>query len=71
VAAGTQRGRDGGRLEIVVADAAEAVLRRLLDLDPGLRELEISAPASPRRSSNSPRTRPPRRPDQSRQQEAA
>lgn len=33
--------RDGGRLEIVVADAAEAVLRRLLDLDPGLHELEI------------------------------
>jgi ABC-2 type transport system ATP-binding protein len=33
--------RDGGRLEIVVADAAEAVLRRLLDLDPGLCELEI------------------------------
>ena len=33
--------RDGGRLEIVVTDAAEPVLRRLLDLDPGLRELEI------------------------------
>lgn len=33
--------RDGGRLDIVVADAAEAVVRRLLDLDPGLHELEI------------------------------
>ncbi len=33
--------REDGRLEIVVADAAEAVLRRLLDLDPDLRELEI------------------------------
>ena len=33
--------REGGRLEIVVADAAEAVLRRLLDLDPDLSELEI------------------------------
>jgi len=33
--------RVGGHLEIVVADAAEAVLRRLLDLDPDLSELEI------------------------------
>lgn len=33
--------REGAHLEIVVADAAEAVLRRLLDLDPGLHELEV------------------------------
>lgn len=33
--------RDGGRLEIIVADAAEPVLRRLLELDPGLSELEV------------------------------
>ncbi len=33
--------RDADRLDIVVIDAAEPVLRRLLELDPGLRELEI------------------------------
>ena len=33
--------RDGGRLDVVVADAVEAVVRRLLDLDAGLHELEI------------------------------
>jgi len=33
--------RDGERIEVVVTDAAEPVVRRLLDLDPGLRDLEI------------------------------
>ena len=33
--------REGAQLEVVVADAVEPVLRRLLDLDPGLHELEI------------------------------
>jgi ABC-2 type transport system ATP-binding protein len=33
--------REGERLEIVVADAAEPVVRQLLELDAGLQELEI------------------------------
>lgn len=33
--------REGERIDIVVADAAEPVVRQLLDLDPVLRELEI------------------------------
>ncbi|MCY7355691.1 MAG: ABC transporter ATP-binding protein [Lysobacter sp.] len=33
--------RDGERIEVVVTEAAESVVRRLLDLDPGLRDLEI------------------------------
>ena len=33
--------REGDHIEMVVSDAAESVVRRLLELDPGLHELEV------------------------------
>ena len=63
--------RDGARLEIVVTDAAEAVLRRLLELDPGLRELEIQRAGLAEAFIELTQDAPAAAPDHSLQQEAA